>query len=128
MLNILSTYDIVYKWDGEIMKSFGECLRQLRKEKRITQRELAKQINVDFTYISKIETGALQPPSEDIIIKIAKILEINAEQMIILGKKIPTTYKDFIVEDELAELFLREVPKMSEEKKDKVRKAILGDD
>jgi transcriptional regulator with XRE-family HTH domain len=110
------------------MKSFGEHLRQLRKEKRITQRELADKIKVDYTYISKIETGALQPPSEDIIIKIAKVLEVDAEQMIILGNKIPTKYKEIIVEDELAELFLREIPNMTEEKKDKVRKAILGDD
>lgn len=110
------------------MKSFGEHLRQLRKDKRITQRELADKIKVDFTYISKIETGALQPPSEDVIIKIAKVLEVDEEQMIMLGKKIPSSYKEFIVEDELAELFLREVPSMTEEKKDKVRKAILGDD
>lgn len=110
------------------MKSFGEYLRQQRKDKRITQRELASKVNVDFSYISKIETGALEPPSEDIIIKISKVLEVDEEQMIMLGKKIPTRYKEFIVEDELAELFLREVPNMTEEKKDKIRKAILGDD
>lgn len=109
------------------MKSFGEYLRQLRKDKHITQRELANKIDVDFTYISKIETGALQPPSEEIIIKIANVLGVDAEQMIILAKKIPSSYKEFIVEDELAELFLREVPKMSEERKEKVKKAILGD-
>ena len=110
------------------MKSFGEYLRQLRKDKRITQRELADKINVDFSYISKIETGALQPPSEDIIIRIANILEVDVEQMIILAKKIPTSYKEFIVEDELAELFLRKVPEMSEEKKAKIKKTILEDD
>ncbi|MFA5577644.1 MAG: helix-turn-helix transcriptional regulator [Tissierellaceae bacterium] len=110
------------------MKSFGESLRQLRKDKRITQRELASKIDVDFSYISKIETGALEPPSEEIIIKMSKILEVDEETMIMLAKKIPTSYKEIIVEDELAGLFLREVPRMSAEDREKVRKAILGDD
>lgn len=110
------------------MKSFGESLRQLRKDRRITQRELASKIGVDFSYISKIETGALEPPSEEIIIKISKVLEVDEESMIMLAKKIPTSYREIIVEDELAGLFLRRVSKMSLEDREKVRKVILGDD
>ena len=110
------------------MKSFGESLRQLRKDRRITQRELASKIGVDFSYISKIETGALEPPAEEIIIKISKVLEVDEESMIMLAKKIPTSYREIIVEDELAELFLRRVSKMSLDDREKVRKVILGDD
>jgi len=127
MLIIISTCGIIYL-DGDMMKSFGENLRQIRKDRQITQRELASKIGVDFSYISKIETGALEPPSEEIIIKISKVLEVDEETMIMLAKKIPTSYKEIIVEDELAGLFLREVPKMTSQDREKVRKAILGDD
>jgi len=36
---------------------FGERLRELRKEQKISQRELATRVGVDFTYLSKIENG-----------------------------------------------------------------------
>lgn len=110
------------------MMSFGEKLRQLRKDKRITQRELAKKIGVDFTYISKIETGALEPPSEKIIFKISKILNVDEYDMVVLAKKIPTEYKEVIIGNELADLFLRRVPTMSNEKKERIKKMIQEDD
>ena len=33
--------------------TFGEVIRAARKEKGYSQRELAKQIGLDFTYLSK---------------------------------------------------------------------------
>ena len=57
------------------MITFGEQVKKLRKEKRITQLELAQQIGVDFTYISKIENNkTIHSPSEKIIRKIAEVL------------------------------------------------------
>lgn len=44
------------------MCQFGQIIRNERLKKHITQRELAKRIGVDFSYISKIETRALEPP------------------------------------------------------------------
>ena len=42
--------------------TFGEQIRQGRKEKGMTQRAFAQAVGNDFTYLSKIETGALPPP------------------------------------------------------------------
>ena len=54
------------------MATFGETVKRLRKEKKITQRELGKLVGVDFTYISKMENDALNIlPSEKIIDSIA---------------------------------------------------------
>lgn len=63
------------------LKTFGHIIKEARKIKRITQRDLANKIGVDFTYISKIETGALEPPSETVINKIAQILDIDANEL-----------------------------------------------
>ena len=39
----------------------GEKLKNLRKSKNLTQKQLAKLLDVDQTYITKIETNALRP-------------------------------------------------------------------
>jgi transcriptional regulator with XRE-family HTH domain len=44
---------------------FGDALREKRRVAGVSQRELADRVNVDFSYISKVETGRLPPPSAD---------------------------------------------------------------
>ena len=68
---------------------FGQMLRELRKKAGLSQRGLGDKVNVDFTYISKIESGAKPPPSKKVIIKLATILNIDEEEMLILAGKIP---------------------------------------
>ena len=51
--------------------SFSEKLKELRKEKGLTQEELAKEIFVSRTLISKYENGAIYPTKENAI-KIAE--------------------------------------------------------
>ena len=50
-------------------QEFGARLRELRKQLGLTQRELANIVNVDFTYLSKIEGGTAPPPSEKVLLK-----------------------------------------------------------
>jgi len=107
------------------LKTFGEVIKDARKEKRITQRDLAKMISVDFTYISKIETGALEPPSESVIGKIAKILELDPNELFILAKKVPTEFKNSIIEeDTTANVFFRKYQYLTEEQKERIKHII----
>ncbi len=39
--------------------NFGVRIRDLRRSKRLTQRELADRLEVDFTYMSKIENNKI---------------------------------------------------------------------
>lgn len=107
------------------MKTFGELIKEARKEKKITQREMANLIGVDFTYISKIETGALEPPSEDVIKKISKILDIDDKELFIAAKKVPTEFKNTIMEeDSTANMFFRKYPSLTPEQLKKIEKII----
>ncbi len=107
------------------MKTFGQMIRDARKEKRITQRDLAKMIDVDFSYISKIETGALEPPSESVINKIAKVLEIDSNELFILAKKVPTEFKNSIIEeDTAANILFRKYQYLTEEQKERIKNII----
>ncbi|MBS9774646.1 MAG: helix-turn-helix transcriptional regulator [Tenacibaculum sp.] len=50
------------KHEAEALDFYAsQILLHNRKESKITQKELAKKSGVDKTYISRIETGAIQP-------------------------------------------------------------------
>lgn len=69
--------------------SFGETIKELRKLRRMTQRDFAESLGVNFTYISKIENDKLEvPPSESLIRRMANILEADAEQLLDLAGKV----------------------------------------
>ena len=57
---------------------FPERLRALRREARLSQRELAEKIGVDFTYLSKIENRRVEPPSEAVLRRISEELARKA--------------------------------------------------
>lgn len=61
--------------------SFGEYLKQLRKEKSISQRTLAEKSGVSNAEISRIETGGRQKISPDVLRAIAPILEVPYEEL-----------------------------------------------
>lgn len=56
---------------------FGEFLKNLRKEKGLSQRQLADLCNISNTEISRIESGERQKPSPNILKAIAPHLEIS---------------------------------------------------
>ena len=50
--------------EGGIMMSFGKRLKQARKEKRLTQGDVANIIGIDDTTISKYENDKSEPDNE----------------------------------------------------------------
>jgi HTH-type transcriptional regulator, competence development regulator len=61
-----------------VSETFGKLIREARKHKEYSQRELAKLIKVDYTYLSKLENDhAGYPPSEDVIDLLAHHLDLT---------------------------------------------------
>lgn len=107
------------------METFGQRIKKLRKAQRITQLELAEKIGVDFTYVSKFENDkTVRPPAEATIRKLADVLKTDAEELILLAKKIPQNLQETIVQDTLAVDFLRVVNRFDENQREKVRRII----
>ena len=104
------------------MSEFGKMLKSLRIEKKISQRKLAELVGIDFTYISKIESGTMDPPSESTIIKMAEVLGENPDKMIIAAKKVPSDIQKVITEHEDVAAFLRQVPKLSTKQWEEIRR------
>ena len=77
---------------------FPDRLRELRRASRMSQRALADRVGIDFTYLSKIENGRVEPPSEGVLQRIAKELAERlgrdetelADELITLAGKIPS--------------------------------------
>ncbi|MBE9117725.1 helix-turn-helix domain-containing protein [Lusitaniella coriacea LEGE 07157] len=71
-------------------QTFGQLIRKARKEKGYSQRELAKLLELDFTYLSKIENDrADYAPKEEAIRAIARHLNLDPEELIFLVGRIP---------------------------------------
>lgn len=52
-------------------------LRQLRQDRCLTQATLAKKARITFSYISKLESGAKTSPSEPVVRRLAKALDVE---------------------------------------------------
>jgi len=62
-------------------EAFGQVLKELRKEKGLSQEELAHESGLDRTFISLLERGKRQP-SLGTIISIANVLELTASTFV----------------------------------------------
>ena len=63
-------------------KQFGKFIRESRKQKGLTTSELAKTTGISQSYISQIETGNRGIPTEEILLKFAKGLDIDYSEVI----------------------------------------------
>ena len=86
---------------GEEAMRFGEKVRALRTAKNLPQRALAKRLGVSFTYLSKIENENLDfgdYPSEQLILRLAEELDADADELLILAKKVPPRIRERVFE------------------------------
>lgn len=59
----------------------GECLRDLRKEKGLTQEQLAEKLNVSRRTVSRWETGS-NTPDLDVLLQLADIYEVDLRSLL----------------------------------------------
>jgi transcriptional regulator with XRE-family HTH domain len=81
--------------------TFGERVRELRRSRGLTLRELAPKVGVGFTYLSRVENGRLNYgdfPSESLIQRLANALDAHEDELLILAEKIPERIKQRVFE------------------------------
>ncbi len=70
--------------------NFGERLREMRKEKGLTLREVAERAGIDFTYLSKIENERIPyTPAVETIRQLADALKVDSIELLTLAGKLP---------------------------------------
>jgi HTH-type transcriptional regulator, competence development regulator len=79
----------------------GQKLRELRKAKRLSLRELASRVDVGFTYLSKIENHKLEDghsPSEKLLQLLAFELGGDEEELLLLAGKVPEPIRRRVID------------------------------
>jgi len=61
----------------------GKQIQKYRKEKGLTQDELARKADLPYTTLAKIESGMVKNPTIMTLVKIAKILKVKIDDLII---------------------------------------------
>ena len=68
------------------MTALGVFIRQRRVSRELTQADIARQIGVDATYISGIESGRKRPGSAQLLKAIGDALQLDEEGRLALQK------------------------------------------
>lgn len=76
-----------FKKYKEVKQLFGERIQTLRKTKRITQEQLAEQINKSVEQVSHIERGK-RAPSFETILNIAEALDVSLSYLMNISPQI----------------------------------------
>jgi len=83
------------------MTDFGDFVRDRRETLRMENpgyslRKVAERIEVQPSYLSKVERGDVAPPSEATILRLAEELEVDGDVLLALAGKVSTDLKDVI--------------------------------
>ena len=79
-------------------KNLGERIAKAREDKGLSQRQLAKAVNISNAELSKIESGEREVPNPKILRKLSKYIDLNYNEMMSmvgLGAQV-TTLNPFI--------------------------------
>jgi len=65
------------------MKTFGETIREARESKGLLLREVSAGLDVDLSFLSRIEKGTKRPTREQVV-QLATILKEDTEKLLVL--------------------------------------------
>ena len=83
------------------MTRFGQTLREVRErlrqsDRRYSLRQVAQRIGVEPAYLSKIERGDFQPPSEATTVLIARELDEDPDILLAMAGKVSSDLQEII--------------------------------
>jgi len=70
----------------QILEEFGKRIRELRKQKNLSQEDLAERAGLHYTYIGQVERGKKNPSLKSIE-KIAKALDTSLPDLFLFLEK-----------------------------------------
>jgi transcriptional regulator with XRE-family HTH domain len=67
--------------DAKLLKTFGRSIRRLRKQRGLTQEDLAEKSGISRNYVSDMERG-VRNPSVLALVALAKALRVSLRELI----------------------------------------------
>jgi HTH-type transcriptional regulator, competence development regulator len=81
------------------LKTIGQIIREKRESSGLLLRQVSSHLQVDISFLSKIETGDKRP-TKDQIIKLAKLFQVDEKELVVAYLSDRLVYE--IREEELA--------------------------
>jgi len=83
------------------MASFGDYVRSVRERRReadarYSLRKVAERIDVEPSYLSKVERGEVAPPSEATIVRLADDLQEDPDILLAMAGKVSSDLQEII--------------------------------
>jgi transcriptional regulator with XRE-family HTH domain len=86
--------------------NLGERIRELRHARQLTQRQLASEAGLDFTYLSKIENNRLEhSPSIKTLQDLARALNVDELELLELADKVPEVFQSITANKDAMRFF-----------------------
>jgi XRE family transcriptional regulator, regulator of sulfur utilization len=70
---------------AERAHAFGARIRALRRERKLTQRQVAERVPMSPGNLSRLENGEHGPPSDEVIATLATVLEADTTELLKLA-------------------------------------------
>jgi HTH-type transcriptional regulator, competence development regulator len=67
---------------SKIIESLGEAIRKLREENKLPLRKVANEIDIDMSFLSKIERNE-RPATKEQVIRLADFFKVDAKNLLI---------------------------------------------
>ena len=82
-------------------KKFGKRIRELREAKKAVDptfslRQFALKVGISATFLSKVDNGEFDPPKAEHIIKMAELLEVDADELLALANRTDPELEEII--------------------------------
>ncbi len=78
--------------------NFGEYIRSRRLERGLSLRLVARQVQVDVAYLSRVEAGKA-PPSDQLLSGLAAVLAVSVDELLMLAGRLPESIRSLVEKD-----------------------------
>lgn len=93
------------KPDKTPARALGSLIRDGRRAKKLSQRQLAAELPMSQTQLSRIELGDQPPPSDEVLLRIAGVLELDPRELLrVAGRQAAGATFETVVLDRLDRL------------------------
>jgi transcriptional regulator with XRE-family HTH domain len=75
--------------DVPTWQAFGASLKSMRMAHRWRLRPFAREVKIDPGYLCLIESGKQPPPSDAFLARMAEVLDVPAQQLLIMAGRLP---------------------------------------
>ena len=105
------------------MKTFGQTIKGKRKSLGLSLRQVREKVfndkggAISVSYLNDIEQERRNPPSGSIIVQLAKVLDINKYELLMMADKVDPELEQYMNIPEHVELFRKIIGRNKQKKR-----------